>query len=445
MMKMIKWLWLLLPFALPSQIEKVIVETYYIADANDLTDTDGGKLDSGSVTYRVYVDLKPGNKLRKIFGDKNHPLKVSSTKPFFNNVDGETYARNLKKGLYNSGTVPLDTWLTLGQTAGKTTDGKANFGILKPQDTNGSFVGGQNNSGGSAGIAGGLLTNSVATMGLPVTTADGMMTMALPNYTWTEFGIRDFLSGADTTIFGSLVKRSVFTSTTALLDNKPGVQGLVPDSNQVLIAQFTTAGQLKFELNIEVEQTDKDGLPQTVRYVANGDTLLEGEIASGYLTFPYVPLCGCKDYRYLEYSAKYECADPARCQTLVRYGCRDTMACNFDPLANFAMPGLCCYPGQCLGRDIAVVCPGVRGARAECSLHPNPAQEQIFLDMISGEQLPVSYALYDYSGTQVRTGDLGVQQLLVNYPIDLSGLGNGIYLCRVLTGTQESHFLFIKN
>jgi len=33
------------------------------------------------------------------------------------------------------------------------------------------------------------------------------------------------------------------------------------------------------------------------------------------------------------------------------------MACNYDPNANFNIPELCCYPGLCGDRDIAVVCP----------------------------------------------------------------------------------------
>ena len=59
-----------------SQIEKVIVEPYYISDSLDATDTTGGYLQIGSTTYRIYIDLSPGGKLRKIYGDQNHPIKI---------------------------------------------------------------------------------------------------------------------------------------------------------------------------------------------------------------------------------------------------------------------------------------------------------------------------------------------------------------------------------
>src|SRR5436190_23753691 len=55
-----------------AQVRNVIVETYYISDANDATDTIDGIgriLPVDSKTYRVYVQLEPGCKLKKIYGD----------------------------------------------------------------------------------------------------------------------------------------------------------------------------------------------------------------------------------------------------------------------------------------------------------------------------------------------------------------------------------------
>ena len=61
------FLFLIISSEMNAQIEKVIVEKYYISDEIDATDLTGGKVDSGSVTYRIYVDLKPGNILKKIY------------------------------------------------------------------------------------------------------------------------------------------------------------------------------------------------------------------------------------------------------------------------------------------------------------------------------------------------------------------------------------------
>jgi len=426
-----------------AQIEKVIVETYYISDKFDSTDVIAGKLDTGSVTYRVYVDLKPGNKLRKIYGDKNHALKFSSTKPFFNNLDGETFAKDLKRGIYNQGTVALDTWLTIGQTVARTNDGKANFGILKNQDSNGSFIGGTPNDGGSASIPRGLLTNTAPAMGIPLTTADGMFPITLPTYTWNSFFIKSFPSGIDSTIFGSKVLKSEFVSYKAFLENQQGVSGINADSNQVLIAQLTTKGQLTFELNLEIEQLE-NGLPVIFKYVANGDTLVGNEQVNSYLKYPYELICGCKDFAFLEYNAKFECSDASKCINRVSFGCKDSLACNFDPKANFSAPFLCCYPGRCGGREISNVCPDVMGNTFVYDIHPNPAQNTIFLNVTSGIEKEVSYAVYNYSGTKVLGKSLGIRQRVIGEEIDLSGLSGGLYLLRVSSGSDFLNKQFIK-
>ena len=150
-----------------AQIENVIVETYYISDSNDATDTTGGFLEEGSITYRIYVDLLPNTRLRKIYGDSLHALKFSSTENFFNNkVDGESFGKDFSKNRLGENTVALDTWLTLGQVT--RIGSKTYFGVMKTIDDDGSFIGGINNDGGSAGIAGGLLINNSSAMGLPL-------------------------------------------------------------------------------------------------------------------------------------------------------------------------------------------------------------------------------------------------------------------------------------
>ena len=69
-------LFLIISSEMNAQIEKVIVEKYYISDEIDATDLTGGKVDSGSVTYRIYVDLKPGNILKKVYLFKNNIYNI---------------------------------------------------------------------------------------------------------------------------------------------------------------------------------------------------------------------------------------------------------------------------------------------------------------------------------------------------------------------------------
>jgi hypothetical protein len=61
----------------------------------------------------------------------------------------------------------------------------------------------------------------------------------------------------------------------------------------------------------------------------------------------------------------------------------DTLACNYDPTANFNIQTLCCYPGLCSDRDLSIVCPGLINARIGIvSVFPNPAAESAVVEWI---------------------------------------------------------------
>ena len=381
------------PTIVNAQIEKVMVETYYISDANDATDTTGGFIEEGTKTYRVFIDLLPGTKLRKIYGDNNHPLIFSSTSPFYNNkADGQSFAKDFSKSRLQENTVALDTWLTLGQVT--RVAAKTYFGVSKQSDSDSSVIGGVNNDGGSAAIPGGLLTNSNFDLGIPLTISDGMDTMSTLPTSWFDYGIVDFATGIDTTIFGSVVSGSYFISNNAGLQNS-GVSGKLADSNQVLVAQLSTKGDVSFEINLEVEET-VSSITRIVKYVANGSTLLSDERLSPWLKYP--PVCGCTDPHFLEYSPSYSCSNSDSCSTLIVYGCMDTMACNFDPDANFNLPALCCYPGYCNDRDINIVCPDIaieKQAKNNFVMFPNPTKDKISIRGNCDDNSPVSYTIID--------------------------------------------------
>ena len=71
-----------------SDLENVIVETYYISNAVDaVPNEEGGALAEGSKTFRVYLDLCDGCALLALYATQDHPLDISSTAPFYNNPD----------------------------------------------------------------------------------------------------------------------------------------------------------------------------------------------------------------------------------------------------------------------------------------------------------------------------------------------------------------------
>lgn len=426
---------------LKAQLEKVSVEKYYITDANDATDISGGAILPGTTTYRIYIDLLPNTRLKSVYGSTGHPVVFESTAPFYNHAtDGQTYAKEFLKNRYSEGLVALDTWMTLGQTT-KTQAGKTYFGIPKVSDTDGSFIGGTNNDGGSAAIATGLLINSDVQLGIPLTTADGMDTMANVPSNWLTIGLVDIATGEDNTIFGSLQSGTSFNSEEFLLQNI-GVMGVDPTSNEVLIAQLTTSGELSFELNIEVEVLI-NGIPNIIKYVAKDTLLGPNEVFSPFLRYPFQ--CGCTDPNYLEYSPTYACDLDGACITPVVMGCLDTNACNYDPSVNINVPGLCCYPGACGGRDIAVVCPELWQSNFEIKMVPNPTDGETQLvanGNFEGQQ--ISWKLYNAFGIVLATytGMASENNLKIN--MGLAEQEAGVYFLDFKVGALTKSEILIK-
>jgi len=411
-----------------AQVEKVFVEIYYISDADDATNVNGGILGEGSKTYRVFVDLLPGYKLRKLYGDKNHPLIFSSTAPIFNHQDdGVSFAYTLNKNRYFDNTTALDTWLTIGQTSRSGND--VVFGVPKIDDTNGSFIGGVNNDGGSAEIATGLLKSTNIASGVPLIMADGMMTSQNKPAEWLNQGFIDILTGEDFTIFGTSQNGITFKSYDAFLGNS-GTVGVIPESNQILLAQITTQGELSFKLNLEIE--DLSG--NINKYVATDSALLVGEILLPSLNYP--PVCGCQDPNYVEFDVNFSCNDINKCLNLIVFGCMDSNACNYNFNANINIEALCCYIGFCNDENIEIVCPELPNRNKDVfviSIAPNPVSNIIKIYHNINANANQVLEVIDIYGSTVR------KEIIINdfvQEFDFSNLPNGLYFMKVSDSLQ---------
>lgn len=225
-----------------SGLQNIIVEKYYQSNAADAANAtaNGGTLNVGSVTYRVFVDLAPGWKLNNFYGDANHALRFTTTTNFFNDPNNGVVigAAGTSTNNARSNTRLIDSYLTIGSAAAN------RLGILKTEDTDGSPGNTQNilqnNPGGVYGAPINIGNSANATA------KDGMMpgSVAAPNVLGitTESDIFDQTPG------------SIFTSTNAVVAVLGGVVGTTT-SNVVFIGQFTTDGVLGFELNCQVQNT----------------------------------------------------------------------------------------------------------------------------------------------------------------------------------------------
>ena len=420
-----------------NAVKKVIIEPYYISDDKDATDTTGSFLEAGSKTYRIYIQLEPGCQLTKIYGDDRHALKISSTAIFFNNTDyGKTFGKDFNKVNYKKNTVALDTWLTLAQTTKKSVN--TYFGILKSQDTDSSFIGGINNDGGSSEIPGGLLKNSDPLTGIPLTTADGMDTLVNVPTSWSDNGFIDQVSGVDSTIFGSVKPGYEFISNSAYIQNS-GVSGVIPDSNQVLVAQLSTKGDISFELNIEVKELNGS----IFKYVAVGIDTLDERVSP---SLKYPPLCGCKDPNYLEYSSTYLCNETGSCKTPIVFGCMDPNACNYNPNANYNIGSMCCYPGMCSDRDISLVCPDLKNKEIKMVISPNPASDNLRIDISNITSEEVKLSICNMFGTMFLNDRITENSSDIKRVVNISALASGIYYVHIISNDGAIYTqMFIKN
>lgn len=421
-----------------AQVEGVRVETYYITDEVDATDTSGGVVEAGYTTYRIFVQLAPGSVLTGIFGDERHPFVISSTSPFFNHrEDGITFGKDLSRNRYSNGTVPLDTYITLGQVSRSFAEG-AYFAVPKESDLDGSIVGGAQNDGGSAGVPGGLLNNDAA--GIPLPIADGLMIGTTLPTSWIDIGFKDIITDVDTTIFGSDNSKQDFISSSVLLRNG-GVAGMDPQTNEVLVAQLTTTGDIAFELNLET-LVDIGGVPTAVKYVARNTALEPNEVFTPYLKYPYT--CGCTDPDYLEASTSFACTDNSKCITPIFLGCADSLACNYDPNANYHLEDLCCYIGFCHDLDISIVCPDLR-PRADLSakdvtLFPNPASTELFIKTDFLRYAEMDYTIADVYGSKWIEGKVSGSDKY----IDISILPVGYYSIQLSSGQSHVALPFVR-
>lgn len=253
-------------------LENIIVERYYVSNADDSLATDAisaapGALPAGSVTYRIYADMAPGYNFQAGFGVTTHELRFETTTSFFNNEDRGAAQPNYSKNLARTNTVMIDSWLSAGSGC------LNNFGVLKSDDDGVATV--VNNNVPP------VLQNNDTSAGIPLTVQDGLLAGTPIAVTFVPTPPPVF----DNTQYGNLFSTRNFSW--AALGGAVG-----PDTtNKVLIAQMTTNGIFSFKLNLQL------GGPGAAveQYVADSATGTEIQLNALAQTFYPVAPVGIRD------------------------------------------------------------------------------------------------------------------------------------------------------
>lgn len=244
-------------------LEGIIVEKFYVATkADNNGKLHSGDLPKGSVTYRIYVDLKPGYRFQAAYGAPTHPLIIQSSEKFFNHIeDGNIQPNAIPERTYNKNVTLLDSWLSVGACV------EAHLGILKEFDDTISdkFI----------VFEKGYFRNKKKI--IPVYEKDGMKrTYTLPSPTFYQMDSLAYVFGSTT-----LSNKLKLTNSAWACMGKGSVGADSTSTNCVLIAQLTTHGSLNFELNLLIG--GPDGTSQ--KYVARNPIREENEFTHADLIF----------------------------------------------------------------------------------------------------------------------------------------------------------------
>lgn len=220
-------------------LDSIFVEKYYVTDSTDMMLSGSDILPIGSVTYRIFVCMKPGYKLQAVYGSEYHQMTIGSSKQIYNHPNYGNYIPNLIPDYslrYN--TVMLDSWISMGAAS---MDG---FGILKNHDDTAATV--ENR------FVPPMLHNTNGSIGFPLYERDGIRFNSGKPPRVTAIGLDSLLADMNKFVAGTDSTGYYFKTNNGAWACLEGAKNVEGTPNNVIIAQFTTTGELHFEFNIQL-------------------------------------------------------------------------------------------------------------------------------------------------------------------------------------------------
>lgn len=228
-------------------LEGILLEKFYEVNEKDRSVQHlSGVIDSGAVTWRIFLDLEPGYRFQAAYGSAEHPLVLSSTAVIFNhNAYGNYYPNVIMEKFLHKDISLLDSWFSTGAA----TETQIAIPRVFDSDHQHEFI----------RFERGFLENDLGDGNGKLTMRDGMAnseSMVFPTFYHMDNAQKQMMSTASSNV--------VIIEDGAWAAMGKGALGL--DSlgrNHLLIAQITTAGDLECKLNIMIGTPDGKSL----RYV----------------------------------------------------------------------------------------------------------------------------------------------------------------------------------
>jgi hypothetical protein len=147
---------------------------------------------------------------------------------------------------------------------------------------------------------------------------------------------------------------------------------------------------------------------------------------------------------YLEYNSAFICEQEGACQTLAIIGCMDTLACNYSAEANVSFEEICCYPGDCGGRDIEWVCPLLNQSNLSLNVFPNPAQLEFSIKAAVLQSDDVSIEVYNAMGIRKYLKQLNQFSGVFNDNLTIADWEPGVYYVLLKNTTDQVSVLLVR-
>lgn len=431
-------------FANAQGFDGIIVERYYVSDAADATasdDASAGDLPVGSVTYRIYADLKSGWALQSVFGDEFHELRLETTTSFYNNEDrGSLTANGIAVSDLANNTVLLDSWLS-GGAAGDNV-----FGIMKSDD----------NGANTIINADGVLKNSPNSIGLDLTEQDGIITPTIDqtvmNVAYIGFTNEQKSMFTDNYAVSGQVL-SVQNIDGAMWYIAGGATGPTAD-NKVLIAQITTNGVLSYKFNIQIGLVGSPTGETEIYYAEPIDVAeltsasLTGSVAPIIENNPIVsitsPIANAEFAKDNEVTIQADATDVGGSISTVEFFV-DGTSIGTDNTAPYsinytAVTGTHSLTAVAKDNDnntttssqITILVNGtdIKAIQEKaCLIYPTEVKEYVTVSLSDNQNNNVNYKIYDIIGNKV----LDANSNSTDFSIDLSNFISGQYIIKVTT------------